>query len=128
MPVSESKYLSSGDETNKKDKLAINHNNVAMAYIVQVRTNHRGVMIIHEGKNTDCTDFLSHLFIDSLEKKMKPNDTMARVEFKKSCKNIIVNKNDDPTNIFENIISVQEEYGVDMDKDDEIALRLENAP
>ena len=59
------------------------------------------------------------LFMDYTEKKIKPYDTMDRVEFNNACRNISMNKNYHPTNIFEKIIAVKEEYGVDMDQDDE---------
>ena len=42
-----------------------------MKYTVQVMTTHRGMRIIHKGKNTDWTDGLYHLVMDYLDKKMK---------------------------------------------------------
>ena len=66
--------------------------------------------------------------MDYFEKKMNQYDTVARFEFNNACKKISMNNNYDPTNIFEQIISVQEEYGVDMDQYDETLLVLEKAP
>ena len=39
--------------------------------------------------------------MDYIEKKIKPYDTMDRAEFNNACRNISMNKNYDPTNIFE---------------------------
>ena len=41
------------------------------------------------------------MVMDYIEKKIKPYDTMARVEFSNACRNISMNKNYDPTNLFE---------------------------
>ena len=62
--------------------------------------------------------------MNHLEKKMKPDDTMDRVEFKNAFKNINMNNNDNLNNIFEQISALQEEYGADMDQDNETALLL----
>ena len=39
--------------------------------------------------------------MDYLEKKMNPDETVARVKFKNACKKIRMKKNDDPTKLFE---------------------------
>ena len=62
--------------------------------------------------------------MNHLEKKMKPDDTMDTVEFKNAFKNINMNNNDNLNNIFEQISALQEEYGADMDQDNETALLL----
>ena len=59
---------------------------------------------------------------------MNPDDTMARVEFNNAYKNISMKKNDNPTNLFEQISAVQQENGVDVYQDGETALVLEKAP
>ena len=69
---------------------------------------YRGTRIIHKGKNTGWPDGLAHLVIYYIEKNEKPNDTMYRVEFNNSCKKIVMENNDEPTNIFEKISSMQD--------------------
>ena len=73
-----------------------------MKYTVQVMTTHRGMRIIHKGKNTDWTDGLYHLVMDYFDKKMKLYDTMARLKFNNACKKINMIKNDDTAKFFLN--------------------------
>ena len=47
-------------------------------------TNHISKKIIHKENNTYWPDILAHLVMDYLENEIKPDDTMARVEFKNS--------------------------------------------
>ena len=100
MHATESTYLSSDYEIKKNGKLPITHNNDAMAYIIQLMKTHRGKRIIHKGKFFYWPDGLSHMIMDYLEEKMKSDYTMYRVIFKSSQKKIIMDNNNDSTNIF----------------------------
>ena len=100
-PASEYIDLSSDDETKKKGKLDIKQNDVAMSYIAQVMMTHRGISIIHKRNYTHWPDGLSHMVVNYLEKNMKPDDTVARVEFKREFNKIRMKNNDDPIKLIE---------------------------
>ena len=128
MPASESAPRSTDADTKKLEEKAIKENDVAMAYLIQAMSTSRGMRTIHKGKSTDWPEGLAHKVMEYLHNKMMPEDTMSKVEFKNACTQIKMRKKDDPSKLFELISEVQEEYGVDMDQDDETALVLEKAP
>ena len=55
--------------------------------------------------------------MDYLEKKMNPDETVARVRFKNACKKIRMKKMTTQPN-FLKMSAVQEECSVDMNQDD----------
>ena len=59
--------------------MAIKKNDVSIAHTVQVIMTHRGIRIIHKGKNTDWPDQLSYMDISYIEKKINSDDTMPKV-------------------------------------------------
>ena len=52
--------------------------------------------------------------MDYLEENINPDDTTDRVEFNNSCKNISMDNHYGPTNLFEMISTVKEEYYVEI--------------
>jgi hypothetical protein len=120
------------DDAGALVKKAKERNQVAFAQLTMVFTTEADMTFIYEGMtDTDWPSGLAYLGGKALKKKYTPEDTISKVELRRMMNNIKMKKNDDPVELFNQILAVKVRYerpGNAIDENEFIAIVISVAP
>ena len=121
------------DDSNPEQallKIAKNKNAAAMAYLTMAFTSEMMMGLVYKSMTVDWPEGIAYLVVESLMKKCKPQDTITRVELRQKLNKVSMKKGQDPSTIFEQICSIENQYnapGKHIEEDDLIAVVLDAA-
>jgi hypothetical protein len=99
------------DETKDATKIAArNRNQVAMAAFTVAFTTEGLLNIIYSSRTTKWPSGLAHKVVELLHKKYKPTDMMTLVELQDEMAALKLKKNQDPSELFEQLSAIQNKY------------------
>jgi hypothetical protein len=128
LPETDSQVIDSSSEEGKRMLLATRRNTLAVAAFTMAFETEDLMKHVIRGSTNDWQDGNAKLIVDSLLKKFKPTDIMSKAEMKAEIRKVSMKVNDDPATLFTQLTAIEQQFKVDMDLEDKLAVILEVCP
>jgi hypothetical protein len=109
LPEEHNKF-SSDSEIEKKEKLAVKRNKLAISAFTLAFTTKALMNRVSKSKTSEYPRGLAWKITEGLMKKYRPVDRIAKVEAKAALRKIVMNDNEEPDDFFNKLSAVQQTY------------------
>ena len=110
LPESDSTSLDDSIAEQALLKIAKTKNATAMAHLTMAFTSESTMGIVYKSMTVEWPEGIAYLVVESMMKKYKPQDTITRVELRQKLNKVSMKKGQDPSTIFEQICSIENQY------------------
>jgi hypothetical protein len=118
------------DGIAKEQRVAIRKNELAMANSSMTFTTDKAINIVYAAFTEGWSEGRVYLVVRKLMKKYRPLDNVSKIEMRQQLARIKMKKGTDPSILFEELTSIQNQYlgpGKRLDKAELIAIILDMA-
>jgi hypothetical protein len=104
-------------------------NDLAMASFTMAFTRQGIMRLVSKAKTKEWPEGLAYLVTQELNRKVKPNDIISKVEMRQKLNQVSMRKGSDPAILFETLAAIEDQYdGIgDIKESDLIAVVLDVA-
>jgi hypothetical protein len=118
------------DEITKEQQISIRKNEIAMASFSMAFTTVKAMNIVYAASTEGWPESEAYLVVKNLMKKYRSLDKVSKIEIRQQLARIKMKKGTDPSILFEQLTSIQNQFlgpGKRLDKDELIAIILDVA-
>ena len=115
----------------KKQEKSKNMNAITITNLTVAFASEYLIGMVYQARITDQPSGLAHMLLDVIFKKYVPQDLISKIKLLRALNTVIMKKEEDPANLFEAIIGINNKYNTSIyqfPEEEKTATVTENAP